>query len=339
MLLTLKSVTLVVFLITFSFSSFAQVKISGNVFNAKDSTVVFGASVYLDGTSIGTSTDNDGRFSLNLKKSFQASMIISSIGFEPIKIANISQYSGKNFKVFIKEKKESLETVYLEADPWSREKKLRIFKQQFLGSDRSAENCKIRNQDDLNLRYSPSKKTLFASADKALIIENRDLGYIINYNLVDFNVKFRMDDEDREWPISIYYAGTSYFKNLTNAIPNRILKKRKQAYLGSSLHFMRSLKEGILKDQDYELYRDHKNITTENVFKLDNLSEYTQVQPLGEFVRIRYDRQHWSKILFDKNFIIDDYGNFSPPTALTFSGYMSFSRISKMVPLNYQIDI
>ncbi|CAL65452.1 carboxypeptidase-like regulatory domain-containing protein [Christiangramia forsetii] len=209
----LLSRSLFIFFILFSIPTFAQLKISGNVYNAKDSTAVFGASVYLDGTSIGTSTRDDGRFSLNLKKSFQANMIISSIGFEPIKIANISQYSGKSFKVYIKEKKESLETVYLEADPWSREKKLRIFRQQFLGSDRSADNCKIRNQDDLNLRYSPSKNILFASADKELIIENSDLGYIINYNLVDFNVQFKTDENEREWPVSVYYAGTSYFKN------------------------------------------------------------------------------------------------------------------------------
>ncbi|CAL65451.1 hypothetical protein [Christiangramia forsetii] len=102
---------------------------------------------------------------------------------------------------------------------------------------------------------------------------------------------------------------------------------------------MRSLKNGVLEDQDFELYRDHKNILREDIFKLDSLSDYTQVEPLGKFVRIRYDRQHWSKIVFDKNFIIDDYGNFSPTTAMTFSGFMGFSRISKMVPLNYQINI
>lgn len=321
-----------------SIPSFSQINISGRVFNAEDSSAIYGASVYLNGTSIGTATNNLGQFELSMEQNFQATMIISTIGYDQIKITNPSKFNGKRLQVYLREKQESLETVFLEADPWSREKKLKIFKEQFIGKDRAAKNCKILNEDELILRYSPSKNTLFASSENKLVIENSNLGYKINYTLIDFNVQFKTDKNKNSLPVSVYYSGTSYFKDLTDNIPKRILRKRKRAYLGSSLHFMRALNNESLDRQKFRIYRGHNTVPQENILSLEVLENYTHAKPLVKSIRIRYDLQHWSSMNFEDDFIIDPYGNFSPPNSITFSGYMSHSRISQMVPLNYKFE-
>ncbi|MCB7481405.1 carboxypeptidase-like regulatory domain-containing protein [Christiangramia sediminis] len=337
MLIRIKFIVFTGLICLSSISSFSQVKISGRVFNAKDSSAIYGASIYLDGTSIGTATNNSGKFDLNMNKDFQATMIISSMGYEQIKLTDPSKFSGKLLKVYLREKQESLETVFLEADPWSREKKLKIFKEQFIGMGKTAKNCKILNEDEIILRYSPSKNTLLASSENKLVIENNNLGYKINYTLVDFNVQFKPDENESSSPVSIYYSGTSYFENLTDKIPKRILRKRKQAYLGSSLHFMRSINKKSLDKQKFDLYKGHNTVSQENILRLDVLKNYTHAKPLVKSIRIRYDQNHWSTMNFEDDFIIDTYGNFSPPNSITFSGEMSQSRISQMVPLNYQL--
>ena len=319
------------------FASYSQVKITGEVLSAKDSTAVFGASVYLNGTSIGTSTGDAGKFDLNLSSKIKADLVISSIGFNPINISNITEYSGRRLKIFLKEKEESLETVYLEADPWTREKKLRFFREQFLGQNLEDKDCIILNEKDLYLRFIPSKKTLIASSDNPLVIKNFDLGYQIDYNLVDFHVKFQINEPENPQPISAYFAGTSYFQNIAENIPKRILRKRRKAYLGSAQHFLRALKQKDLKSQDFELYEGRFQKQREEVFRLSSDSEFMKVKPLMKTIRVLYDKNHFSKIHFDKDFYIDDFGNFSPPDALVFSGYIGASRISKMVPLDFKI--
>ena len=334
---SLIALILIAFLL--SFPIIAQTKITGRVYNSKDSTEVYGASVYFDGTSIGTSTGKKGTFYLNLDSKIQANLIISSIGFEPIKLSNASNYSGKSLVIYLQENKESLETVYLEADPWTREKKMRIFKTQFLGHGKSAEKCTILNKEDIKLKYSPSENTLYASAEKPIEILNNDLGYTIRYNLVDFIAKFMINDDEINRLVSVYYAGTSFFQDLKEDIPNRILRKRKQAYLGSSLHFMRALGNNTLKEEGFQLIKNHQKISSPEIFELKSANNYIQVKPLVEYVSVKFKHRYLSAIIFEEEFIIDNFGNFSPTTSIIFKGHISSSRISKMVPLNYDLNI
>ncbi|MDE5689462.1 MAG: carboxypeptidase-like regulatory domain-containing protein, partial [Duncaniella sp.] len=53
-----------------------------------------GATVILDGTRQGTSTDIDGKFSLNVKGGSNASLTVSYIGMKP-QTVSLSAYSGK----------------------------------------------------------------------------------------------------------------------------------------------------------------------------------------------------------------------------------------------------
>ncbi|MGE4334248.1 MAG: carboxypeptidase-like regulatory domain-containing protein, partial [Macellibacteroides sp.] len=65
----------------------AQTKeVSGTVISAEDAMPVIGASVIVKGTTTGTVTDYDGKFSLNVPTSAKT-LVISYIGMESQEVA------------------------------------------------------------------------------------------------------------------------------------------------------------------------------------------------------------------------------------------------------------
>lgn len=310
----------------------SQIQITGHVFSAKDSATIAGASIYFDGTSIGTSSDLNGYFKLQLKKAINSDLIISSIGYKAISLKTLPSDKNVKFSIYLDENNETLETVFLEDDPWTRKKKLEYFRREFIGLGPAAEGTTILNEENLVLRYSPSKNKMTAYSDEPLIIKNDYLGYKIKYSLVDFYIDFK---ENSEMVNSIFYAGTSFFQDLQK-IKNRQLKRRKESYFGSSLHFMRSIVHHALSENSFLLYADKKQVTQDEVLELSKTEKYYQASPkIAEF-RVRYDQSNWSMVVLEDDFTIDEFGNFYPPTSITLSGAMGSKRVGDMVPLDYQ---
>ena len=84
----------------------AQTKeVSGTVISAEDAMPVIGASVIVKGTTTGTVTDYDGKFSLNVPTSAKT-LEISYIGMESQEVAIVP-----NMKVTLKSDTQNLEEV------------------------------------------------------------------------------------------------------------------------------------------------------------------------------------------------------------------------------------
>ena len=84
----------------------AQTKeVSGTVISAEDAMPVIGASVVVKGTTTGTVTDYDGKFSLNVPTSAKT-LEISYIGMESQEVAIVP-----NMKVTLKSDTQNLEEV------------------------------------------------------------------------------------------------------------------------------------------------------------------------------------------------------------------------------------
>jgi len=315
---------------------YAQTQISGHVFSAKDSTAIYGGSVYFNGTSIGVSTNDDGAFKISFEKN-NSSLIISAMGFESVIIpAESIQTSRTLAPIYLLEKTEDLETVYLETDPWSRSKKLNIFKREFLGKDKAAGLCHILNEDAIKLRYTPSTKTLLATANAPLLIENKYLGYMLTYNLRDFEVKFKMSNNAADVPVVISYHGFSFYKAMATKIKRKISKNRKQSYLGSSLHFMRSLYSKTLTENNFKILYRWVESPPYQYFQITDLNQMKHVKVLVDKIVIRY-KSYKQSILFAKSdFIIDYTGYHSPPEAINLNGEMSAKRISERLPLGFK---
>lgn len=125
--------------------------ISAYIFDKKTEEPLLGATIYIDGTTIGTTTNNDGYFELDLKHSKNSNLIISFIGYKTRIFEMKSSQLPK--KIYLEESESQLNEVIVEPDNWSRERKLRIFKSEFLGKTEARKYCKIINEKDITLIY------------------------------------------------------------------------------------------------------------------------------------------------------------------------------------------
>lgn len=313
----------------------AQTQISGKIVSTVDSLAIPGVSIYFDGTSIGVAAGDDGRFSIKTDNSLTSVLIINALGY---KTKFIQDHLGKQDLglIYLEESQEVLQEVHLETDPWSRKKKLDIFKREFLGKTAAALKCEIKNENDIQLRYIPSTETLVAYAEVPLKIVNRYLGYEVTYNLTDFKAEFN-SGSGLSYTKLVYFEGYSFFKELRKKPSGRFLKNRESTFNGSSLHFMRALGSQKLWENGFRIFYDKFEVLPYSHFSITTKGDLTEVELQKDNLIIVYGPLVQSKIQADSKFFIDRNGNFSPPQSVIFSGEMGNSRFALMLPLNYNL--
>lgn len=324
---------LFIFLI-FSYSLHAQIDISGQIMSSQDSLPIPWASIYFDGTSIGVSSQDNGHFRIKTDKSISSDLIIQALGYKTINLKNPLELQNPGV-IWMYESQESLDVVQLEADSWSRQKKLDIFIKEFLGNTAMANLCQIQNEDVLDLRYISSTNTLVASANEPLKIVNRYLGYEVTYNLTNFIAELEWTDENLV-PQKVYYEGSSFFEELETEPSNRSLKNREKVFKGSYLHFMRSLAKKKLSENGFKISTNLKTVPPYTFFYMTPVAGLTEVKLLKDKLWISYGWNN-SAIHANGKFYIDQHGNFTPPQNVVLSGRMGSLRVAGMLPLNYNL--
>ncbi|ANW96049.1 hypothetical protein AXE80_07060 [Wenyingzhuangia fucanilytica] len=313
----------------------AQNHVSGFVFSAKDSTAISGGVVYFEGTSIGETTGENGEFKIVFKEG-NSSLVISSIGFESVVVnAQMIKNNSSFLRIYLPEKSEELETVFLETDSWSREEKLKIFKREFLGNNHAAKSCRIINENDIKLRFIKSSNTLIASSREPLVIANEYLGYLLKYNLRDFMVKLKTIN-NKLVPIAVHYHGYSFFKPLRSNVSRKSRRNRNKSYLGSSFHFMRALYSNELYQNNFKLFYGDIQVPVHKFFKITDDHKLKKVALLVDKIFIIYKTNQQSVLVSKGVFTIDEFGYHSPPESINLYGEMSKKRISELLPLDYQ---
>lgn len=321
---------LIVFICSYSLP--AQVQITGQIFSVKDSQPIIGASVYFDGTSIGVATDIDGHFTITTKTNITSALIINALGYKTRIFQNPMENPNLGI-IRLEESEESLGVVHLESDPWSRQRKLEIFRKEFLGPTPMAIQCKIQNEDALILRYIPSTKTLVASSLEPLKIINKYLGYEVTYNLTDFKAEFGTE-EGTQFTRLVYYEGSSFFEELSNIPLRRYIRNREKAFKGSHLHFMRSLATKKLAENNFRIFKVFSEVLPYTYFQINRAGGLTEVKLLNDKLWVGYGRQR-TAIHSNGIFYIDVNGNATPPKNIVLSGRMGTLRIAGLLPLNY----
>lgn len=326
---------LVFIFLLLSISLRAQKTYTGQILSAKDSTALQGVSIYFDGTSLGTTSNEKGFFKIQNTASNISPLIFRSIGYTTRTVPNISVFEDDNFPiVFLEESIDQLETVVLETDPWTREHKLRVFRREFLGKTEAATKSKIINEEVIKLKYSPSKGELIAFANEPIIIENKYLGYIIEYELMDFTVKYSTGSSGLQLVDFTFYEGSSFFKELKKKPKRRFLKHREEAFKGSLLQFMRALANKKLAEHNFRIFHERFEVPSYKYFDIQPKEDFTLIKMLTKELSILYEDQQ-SAIIYKNPFYIDEFGNFTPTRAFSISGFMGQSRIANLLPSNY----
>lgn len=240
---------------------FAQQIIKGKVVNTSTGTALANCNVFINNTTRGTVTDNAGYFELNNVPGGKYELIISSVGYETRAIPFIAAELPLDLLIKLSIRIRELENVTVEPfEEGSWQQWGAIFTESFIGRTENAAHCKILNQDSIRFRYYKKSNRLIAFSDIPLIIENKSLGYIISYQLEEFELNYRQR--------SIFFLGYPLVQEIEHdrrALQEKWNRKRQKAYQGSVFHFMRSLYDNRLKEEGFEVRRMMKLPNTEKL--------------------------------------------------------------------------
>ncbi|WP_046755759.1 carboxypeptidase-like regulatory domain-containing protein [Kordia jejudonensis] len=327
----------VLILILFSGISSAQT-LSGAVFDEKTKEPLYGVSVYFDGTTNGTATNTEGKFLISYKASTESALVVSYLGYDSQTFDVRKLVSG--VKIYLKPKKETLGVVYIENDPWTRKKKMEIFRREFIGIGEGATQSKILNEDDIDVVFNPSTKILSAYASKPIVIRNKYLGYSISYNLDEFEAELGVYRNEYRSTKRVYIGGTSFYSELREKPRKRHIKNREKEFGQSILNFMRSLADKKLEENGFQVFHKGFIVPPYKYFDITKEGLNTKVNMKTVRLTIVYDRFHKSFMTVpteNKEFYINEFGNFSPSKELSFGGVFGEKRIGKALPLDYSL--
>lgn len=328
------------FAILFPILSFTQT-LKGTILDASTNKPLETVAVYFDNTTIGSTTDAKGQFSIDYSDAIQSPLVISYLGYEKVTIRDYR--TKRNITIKLNPTDVSLDEVFLEFDDGlTRKQKLRLFRKEFLGTSKYGKSCKILNEKDIVLRYDKKRKTLYASADKPIIINNRALQYQIAFDIIDFEAQYRYANlEEQDFALDrVAYAGTSYYKNLDKAQRKSTKRRREKAFKGSVQHFMRTLYQKKLEEEKYEIYYKGFKVNAYKYFLITQKedTDFKEVS-LKQKVSILYDKREQSDIeIYVDSFLVDAYGNYSAIKGVYFNGAMGSQRMGDTLPLDYGLN-
>src|SRR5882757_10263079 len=194
LLLLVFSLLTVFLLLIRSQGAFAQSQsnvLSGSVRDSASGNPLAGVSVFLNSTSKGTVTRADGTFVLPGIPPGRYQMVISAIGYETIVLEISSRNLPPALKIALRVKAAELEAFTVEPymkDGWQRFGK--FFLDNFIGTTDNASSCSIKNRNVLRFHFYKKSNKMSVTATDPLIIENKALGYDLEYRLERFVVDY-----------------------------------------------------------------------------------------------------------------------------------------------------
>lgn len=328
----------VIFLIFLSFgiSTYSQT-IRGNVVDKETKQPVYYATVYINGTSVGTYSDRNGYFKLNIANFSTMPLTISALGYYSATIDNLS--SNRQIIVELDRKLIELSEVQINAREKERIRRenLRLFRKAFLGSGINARNCSILNEEDIRFGLSTDSDTLKAFSLNPILIDNSYLAYRLTYSLD----QFILNKKDNY----LAYIGSVMFKDYTDSKREKIQKyekRRLKTYLGSKMHLFRSLWDNKAEAAGF-VFTDTSGseLTYKNlVYEPDTGEVKLKYLGLPGELNLTYlpGRDKSSLTFLNGEVGFDRHGYFYP-FALFWGGEMSKERVSDWLPYEYSLQI
>jgi len=218
--------------------------ITGTVARLDSKTKLAKASVFLSNSSYGTSSNDDGTFTLSGVKPGQYELVVSMVGFEDFNQTIMVGKDEIKIKAELMPKITQLHEVVI-TTPANWKKNYDMFVKAFLGESENARKCKILNPHAVSMVYHKAKETLEAWSDEFIEIENKALGYKVKFMLKSFNSDYANN-------IISWEGKVLYTEMPGNAAQKKIWEaKRNDIYYGSAMHFFRSLQNAKLNDEGF----------------------------------------------------------------------------------------
>lgn len=246
--------TMLVFVVSLMFVTLAsearqavRVTLSGNVQDAETGVPLTGAHVFIASSMIGTTTDRDGNYELYGVPLGAHRLYVSMLGFEDDFLDILLRTDeAQRFDFSLQPAVLDVGEIVVEAERdrrWAR--RLERFTREFIGETPNAEQTTILNPEVLD--FEDTRGTFTAVAAAPLVIENKALGYRIQYFLSDF----------QSTPGRVRYDGEGLYEELEPEHAEQARQwelKRREAFIGSFRHFMLALIAGRSEAQGFKTY-------------------------------------------------------------------------------------
>ncbi len=242
------------------------------------------AFLFIENTSIGTVTDQEGNAQLSLDGQESYTLVVTHILFKTFVVDAAQVTSGLNV-ISLVEKEISLNEVTIKSKrvkSKKRKKWLKRFEKSFFGDKVSKRKIELLNPEVL--WFEEVDEVMKAYAVDNLKIFNKDLGYQVQFALEEFSLS---DDED------VKYRGKLFFEDAIDEVKRKkkVVKKRKTAYRQSSQLFFRSLvNQHPINEKLFEY----------GIAKADDNGEVV-------FYPTTYDSLDWRYGVYADTLLVDDY--------------------------------
>ncbi len=334
-------------------------QIQGKIIDARTSEPLPFTNVFVNNSTIGTTSNATGDFVLKKIPLGQQDIIFSFVGYQSYQ-ARVFVRNTDSAPLLIKltpseQQLQEAEVVSARDKAW--EKQLRKFEKIFIGDNQWAAGCKIKNP--WVIEFTDDSKVLSAKAAQPLEIENTGLGYRIHYNLSEF--KF--------FGNSFSIIGDMRFEEMSPRDAAQALqwtRNRELVYLSSARHLMKSIINQRIEGAGFRLYADK----IENKVRTNNFShelEYNLVpfdtagivsKGAGNEYRILFKSKaevHNTNEIAKSSFYrdvsygvswvettggyvrVNKEGTILNPKEVIISGDMASGRIANLLPLDYTL--
>ncbi len=340
-------------------------KVSAIVADEESRTPITDVFVFYDNSSTGAITDANGKFELTATDFQNAALVFSHLNYE-LKTILIEDRQSIPDTIFLTATSAILaEAVVVEkSKPRVRKRWLRRFTEEFLGEDYEEDLIKIVNPEVL--LFAEEKNTLTAQSKEPLIIENKFLGYQIQFFLESFE-SYNYGD--------LLYQGKVFFEKIEGSKKEmaRFKRNRFKTYQQTSRSFFANLVQQKIEEGAYEIgfsiFNNNKEFINYEPASIDSLivSELDDgnyeisinqiltvtnrqlkigqarqkvagtTMGIGDFKQTTNNSPRsyfWSKY---GRIVVNEYGTILNAKEVEEAGYWANFRVANLLPLDYKI--
>jgi len=225
----------------------AQGRITGVVQDSVTHEPLAFASVFLANTTLGATTNENGAFVLDRVPKGTYDIVGSYVGYRLSKqsITVTAGATAPAVTLRLPSSGPQLGEVVVHADA-HQEDNYRKFIDLFVGRTAFSKQCRLTNPEDVDVDFNDTTKTLTASTNNYVQVENKALGYRLKY--------FGMNFQYNETTDAVSYEGQTVFEEMKPKDENQRRQwaaNRLEAYNGSLTHFLKSVYDNKVKENNF----------------------------------------------------------------------------------------
>lgn len=231
-----------------------KVRIVGRVLDDRTGDPLPLAHVYLNNSTLGTTTDNKGSFVLAGLPVGSLEIVVSYVGYQTLKSKLRFESGGDKRIQFRVTEGQLLKEVTVFSDSRTRKRMVAEVSRELLGKSKFAGDCELVNPNVLHIKREDGH--LLAESRGALIIDNYALGYRIYQDVETFDLHEGQ----------MYSSGATRFEEMKPKNEKQLARwkaNRDRAYRGSLKHLLVSLVNDRLSEDGFQVNQQLPEATSD----------------------------------------------------------------------------